>query len=158
MRSFVLATSGMVLETARVVAQGHAYSCGLPQEERRAWAKLSLLANRRMLDGTEAELTRVAHQDFMLRMWVIDRLGPDDADPDWSPRALAADTLAALTLTPERAAALADGWRDLPVEDILRLRRHKNLTAHLERLVGHLPPGPLREQLVTWTGTRRLLP
>ncbi|WP_247613258.1 hypothetical protein [Streptomyces galbus] len=148
----------MALETARLVAQSHACSSRLPQEERRAWAKLSLLANRRMLDGTEESRHRVAHQDFMWRMRVIDELGPDDTDPDWSPQALAADTLAALTLTPERAAALAPGWRDFPVEDILRLRRHKNLTAHLERLVGHLAPGPLREQLVTWTGTRRLLP
>ena len=43
----------------------------------------------------------------MLRMWVIDRLGPVPTCPDWSPDALAADTLGALTLTPAQAQALA---------------------------------------------------
>ncbi|MFJ6530844.1 hypothetical protein ACIQMZ_37050 [Streptomyces longwoodensis] len=38
------------------------------------------------------------------------------------------------------------------------LRRPADLTAHLEWLVGHLAPGPVREALVTWAGTRRLLP
>ncbi|GAA3623737.1 hypothetical protein GCM10022419_131720 [Nonomuraea rosea] len=50
------------------------------------------------------------------------------------------------------AAGLAKGWRDLPIEQIRELRRHKNLTAHLETLVGYLAHGPVRERLVTWTG------
>jgi hypothetical protein len=91
-------------------------------------------------------------------MWVIDRLGSDGTDPDWSPEALASDTLHALTFTPGQAADLAEGWRDLPIEQIRELRRHKNLTAHLESLVGYLAPGPDRERLVAWTTTRHLLP
>ncbi|MFF6829745.1 hypothetical protein [Streptomyces longwoodensis] len=158
MQNFIASTSGKLLETARVLAQGHAYARDRPGEDRRRWAKLSLLANRGLLDGTETSRVRVAQQEFMLRMWVIEQLGPDDTDPDWNPEALAVDTLAALTLTPARAAALADGWRDLPVGDILVLRWQKNLTAHLEWLVGHLAPGPVREALVTWAETRRLLP
>jgi hypothetical protein len=111
-----------------------------------------------MLDNTEGSSTRVARLNFTLRTWVIDRLGPDDTDPDWSPQALASDTLDALTFTPTQAAGLAEGWRDLPIERIRELRRHKNLTAHLERLVGYLAPGPVRDRLATWTATRRLLP
>jgi hypothetical protein len=162
LRTFMHAGRGRRLEVARVAAQGHAYDSSLPSEARRQWAKLSLLANRRMLDDREESSARVAQQDFMLRMWVIDRLGPDDTDPDWSPRALAADTLDALTFTPTQAAALAaalaDGWRDLPIERIRELRWHKNLTAHLDSLVGFLAPGPVRDRLVAWTATRRLLP
>lgn len=158
LRTFILDARGRRLEAARVAAQGQAYDAGHPQEARRQWAKLSLLANRRMLDHTEGSSARVAQQDFMLRMWVIDRLGPDDTGPDWSPEALASDTLAALTFTPTQAAALAGGWRDLPIEQIRELRWHKNMTAHLESLIGHLPPGPVRERLVTWTATRQLLP
>ncbi|MFJ3842269.1 hypothetical protein ACIPY6_43260 [Streptomyces sp. NPDC090054] len=89
---------------------------------------------------------------------MIDRLGPDDTDPDWSPDALAADTLDALTITPAQGAALAHGWRDLDIEQIRRLRWHKNLTAHLETLLGYLAPGRTRDQLLAWTSTRRLLP
>jgi hypothetical protein len=94
----------------------------------------------------------------MLRMWVIDRLGPDDTDPDLSPEALASDTLEALTFSPSQAAGLAEGRRDLPIEQIRELRWHKNLTGHLKSLVGYLAPGPVREQLITWTATRQLLP
>ncbi|MEV7393242.1 MULTISPECIES: hypothetical protein [unclassified Streptomyces] len=158
LQTFVHDARGRQLETARVAAQGKAYNSSHSQGDRRQWAKLSLLANRRMLDHAGGHPARVAQQDFMLRMWVIDWLGPDDRDLDWSPEALASDTLDALTFTPPQAAALAEGWRDLPTEQIRELRRHKNLTAHLERLVGYLVPGPVRERLVTWTATRRLLP
>lgn len=158
LQTYVHDARGQQLETARVVAQGHAYNSSHASEARRQWAKLSLLANRRMLDHREGRSARVAQQDFVLRMWVIDRLGPDDTDPDWSPKALAADTLDALTFTPTQAAALADGWRDLPIEQIRELRWHKNLTAHLESLVGHLAPGPIRDRLVIWSATRQFLP
>ncbi|MFD7875154.1 hypothetical protein ACFV5G_13785 [Streptomyces sp. NPDC059766] len=39
-----------------------------PQETRRQWAKLSLLANRRMVDNAKGPSARVTQQDFMLRM------------------------------------------------------------------------------------------
>ncbi|MCT9089682.1 hypothetical protein N4G70_12465 [Streptomyces sp. ASQP_92] len=149
---------GRHLETARVVAQGHAYNSSHPQEARRQWAKLSLLANRHTLDHAEGRSAREVQQEFMLRMWVIDRLGPDDTDTDWSPEALASDTLDALTFTPSQAAGLTKVWRELPTEQILKLRHHKNLTTHLERLIGYLEPGPLREHLLAWTATRLLLP
>ncbi|MFJ8085383.1 hypothetical protein ACIQ6Y_32975 [Streptomyces sp. NPDC096205] len=54
----------------------------------------------------------MAHQDFMLRMWMIDQLGPDDGDRDWCPEALASDTLDALTFSPAQAADLAEGTCD----------------------------------------------
>ncbi|MFH9613211.1 hypothetical protein ACH4MM_05520 [Streptomyces pratensis] len=68
------------------------------------------------------------------------------------------DGRCALSITPAQAAALADGWRDLALEEVRRLRWHKNLTAHLETLLGHLAPGRTRDQLLAWTSTRRLLP
>lgn len=156
--TFIHGGHGQELETARVAAQQQAYNACHAPEVRRQWAKLSLLANRRMPDSTAGDSARVAQQDFMLRTWVIDHLGPDDTDPDWSPQALTSDTLAALTLTPAQAADLAAAWCGLPIEQIRELRRHKNLTAHLDSLVGHLEPGPVRERLLAWSETRRLLP
>ncbi|WP_435060259.1 hypothetical protein [Streptomyces sp. bgisy060] len=149
---------GQQLETARVAAQGHAYDSSHPPEARRQWAKLSLLANRRMRDNAKGPSAREAQQDFMLRMWAINHLGPDRTDHEWSPEALAFDTLDALTFTPGQAAHLAEGWRALPIERIRELRWHKNLTSHLESLVGYLAPGPVREQLANWNAARLLLP
>ncbi|MFE3774595.1 hypothetical protein [Streptomyces sp. NPDC059122] len=158
LQTFIHDARGQQLGTARVAAQGQAHNSSHRREARRQWAKLSLLGNGRMLDNAEGRSARVAQQDFMLRMWVIDRLGPDNTDPDWSPEALASDTLNTLTFTPAQAAGLAEHWRDLPIEQIRELRWHKNLTAHLESLAGYLAPGPVRERLVTWAATRALLP
>ncbi|GHG50256.1 hypothetical protein GCM10018779_10220 [Streptomyces griseocarneus] len=68
----------------------------------------------------------------MLRMWVIDQLGPDDKDPDWNPERLATDTAAVLTLAPCDARALTAHWRSLGIDQIGELRRYKNLTVHLD--------------------------
>ncbi len=149
---------GQELEAVRVVAQSHAYRADEPHEARQQWAKLSLQANQRLHGDGPWDRARAAQQNFMLRMWMIEQLGPDDEDHDWSPETLAADTIAALALTPAEARALADHWRGLAVEQIGELRRHKNLTAHLDRLVNHLQPSPVRDQLLAWTVTRQHLP
>ncbi|MFE1437403.1 hypothetical protein [Streptomyces sp. NPDC058739] len=146
------------LESVRVIAQGHAYRADRPSHARRLWAELSLLANRRLRELGAGGSAREDRQDVALRMWVIDRLGPQDENPDWSPEALGADTLAALTLSPSDAVARAHNWRGLPLAEIRELRRHKNLTAHLERLIGHLRPGPTRDLLLPWIEHRRVLP
>ncbi|WP_093661786.1 hypothetical protein [Streptomyces wuyuanensis] len=65
------------------------------------------------------------------------------------------DTLAALAMSPSEAAALATDWPELPFEQTRELWRHKNPTAHLERLIGHLQPGPTRGRLLPWIETRR---
>ncbi|QKW06210.1 hypothetical protein HUT18_07125 [Streptomyces sp. NA04227] len=158
LRTYIHDACGQQLETARIAAQARAYDPTHTQEVRRRWAKLSLLASRHMRTDSTGGHARVCQQDFMLRMWVIDQLGPDDTDLDWRPDALASDTLAALTCTPAQAAALADRWRDLAIEQIRELRWHKNLTAHVDRLVGYLAPGPIRDELLVWTATRQRLP
>jgi hypothetical protein len=157
LRAFATDAQGQELEAVRVVAQTHAYRSDEPQQARRQWAKLSLQANQRLHGDGRWDRARAAQHNFMLRMWIIDHLGPDE-DPDWNPERLAADTVAALALAPSEARALADHWRDLAVEQIGELRRHKDLTAHLDRLINHLPPGPTREQLLVWAQTRQHLP
>jgi hypothetical protein len=61
-------------------------------------------------------------------------------------RSLANGTLAALYLEPGRAEPMAAGWRDLPIEQIGELRGHKDLAAHIQRLMPSLPPGPINDQ------------
>lgn len=148
---------GRALEGARVVAQFHAHQADQPRETRLRWAALFLDANKRGHSDGPWDQARMRSQDFMFRIWIIDHLGPGP-DPAWNPEILAADTLAALTLDPAQARALAADWRSLPIEHIGELRRHKNLTAHLDQLIKHLPPGPTRERLTAWLNVRAQLP
>jgi len=153
-----LAPGSKALETVRVLAQSHAYRSGEDPHARLRWARLSLDANRRAHGSGAWDRARMLSHDFMLRTWIIGHLGPDDADPNWSPEALAADTLAALTLDPGQAGTVPKSWHELPVEQIGELRRHKTLTAHLDTLIGYLQPGPARDQLSVWNQVRVRLP
>lgn len=148
-----------VLERIRLVAQSHAYhDLDQPGEVRRQWAGVALLANRRMRNGERVSPTADLQLDFMLRTWGIDRFGAQDDCPDWNPGILASDTLDALAYSPSEARDLAGDWRRLPADRIRELRRHKNLTGHLDVLVRHLPAGPVREQLLRWVEAREQLP
>ncbi|MER5863733.1 hypothetical protein [Kitasatospora sp. NPDC002040] len=148
---------GRVLEQIREFAQFHAYRSEEPKHVRLRWAKLSLLANRRLRGDDPWNQARTAQQAFALRIWIIGHLGPD-TDPDWNPETLAADTLAALALDSAEAGTLSVGWPDLPIEQIGELRRHKNMTAHLDRLLALLQPSPTTDQLVAWQEVRKHLP
>jgi hypothetical protein len=99
----------------------------------------------------------MAANNVRLRTNIIDRLGPDIQDPDWNPDLVAADILAALTLTPTQARELSDHWQALPVERFCELRDVKNTTAPLQRLLRHLQPGPIRDQAREWLTIRELL-
>ncbi|HEY9327528.1 MAG TPA: hypothetical protein VIS09_04720 [Streptomyces sp.] len=145
------------LERIRVIAQSRAYRCGDPDGARLRWAKLSLKANARLPGGTSWNDARKNCQNFALRPWIIQHVGPG-TDPDWAPEALAADTLAALTLAPGRGRSLSTGRHDLPAERISELRRHKNMTAHVDQLVHLVPSGPTKDRLSSWIDVRKHLP
>ncbi|MBM9509308.1 hypothetical protein [Actinacidiphila acididurans] len=152
---------GHELERIRTVAQSYIHRSDQPRDVRLRWAKLSLAANRRYHGDGAWEQARTRSQEFALRTWVIACLASDTdlaSDPDWNPEALATDTLAALSLEPGRAESAATGWRDLPIEQIGELRRHKNLTAHIDLLMPSLPPGPVKDRLAAWVSVRRHLP
>jgi hypothetical protein len=157
LEAFAPAQDGQELERVRVVAQSRAYWSDEPGPVRRRWATLSLRANERLRGDGPWHRARAASRDFVLRTWIIEHLGPDPV-PDWNPETLAADTLAALTLDPSHARALSADWRGLPREQIGELRRHKNLTAHVGRLVDVLRPGPTKDRLLAWIAVRDFLP
>jgi hypothetical protein len=158
LEAFAATQRGEELEQVRVIAESHAvHRSDEPTHLRRRWAKLSLRANQRLPGDGPWHHVRTTTHAFALRTWVIEHLGPD-MDPDWDPEVLAADTLAALTIDPGDARTMSTGWRDLPIEQIGELRRQKNLTAHLDRLVHLLLPGPNKDRLATWLEVRELLP
>jgi hypothetical protein len=157
LEAHAVAHHGQELEQIGVVAQARAYRPGQPRQARLRWAKLSLRANEQLHGDDPWDRVRMLTHNFALRTWVIEHLGPD-TDPDWNPEVLAADTLAALALDPDQARTRSGEWRNLPVEQLSELRQHKNLTAHLDKLIRHVRTGPVRDQLIAWTEMRPHLP
>ncbi|MFE2572037.1 hypothetical protein [Streptomyces mirabilis] len=149
---------GQELERIREVTVSHAQDDHLDAESRKRWAKLSLQTNARMPGDGPWPQARRAGNNFRLRTLIIDRLGPDRQDFDWDPDLLASDILATLTLTPTHARELSCHWHALPTDQIAELRRLKNGTAPLQRLLRHLQPGPTCDQAREWLAVRDLLP
>jgi hypothetical protein len=145
------------LDRARQAARSHACQLGESEAGVRRRAKLALAAIARLRGDDPTYRARRAQENFLVRMWIIEKLGPN-GDPDWDPVALATDTLATLTLDADQATAMAINWRDLPHEQRGELHRHHNLTLHVHRLVRHLPGGPAKDRLIAWAGFGRQLP
>lgn len=145
------------LDRARYAAQSHACQLGeIKAGVRRRWAKLALAATTRMPADNPTDQVQREQRNFLLRMWILEKLGPD-GDPDWDPATLAADTLTAITLNAAQAVAMATNWRHRPREQIAELHRHNHLTQHVHRLVHHLPSGPAKDHLSEWIGFGDLL-
>lgn len=147
-------------ELDRVLQAARTHACQSGESDagvRRRWAKSALAAIARLPGDNPTHRVRRQQENFLLRMWIIEKLGPD-GDPDWDPATLATDTLATLTLDADQATATAAGWRDLPDEQRGELHRHNNLTPHVHRLVRHLPSGPAKDRLIGWIGFDRKLP
>lgn len=146
------------LEQIREVTVSHTQDDRLDAESRKRWAKLSLHTNARMTGEHPWQQARKADNNLRLRTLIIDRLGPDESDPDWNPNVVASDILAVLTLTPATAREMSSHWQILPIDQIASLRRHKNATAPLQQLLRHLQPGPTHDHAREWLAVRDLLP
>ncbi|MFE5488946.1 hypothetical protein ACFQ7Z_03100 [Streptomyces virginiae] len=146
------------MELIRDVALARAEDGRLTPEVRKQWAKLSLQVNARMHGNEPWGQARMAMQNAGLRTQMIEQLGADTSDRDWDPAEVVADLLSAVTMAPAEARALCAGWQALPIEQIGALRRIKNVTASLGRLLDHLEPGPLHAQAREWVTVRHLLP
>jgi hypothetical protein len=129
----------------RIMPQRRAYDRTLPAGTRREWAMVFLS----LVEGSErfADLDRwtaatdVAH----MRALLINEFGPLPGDETWDPAALVRSALATTTLHPRAAGELAHRWTALPREDILLLRRHKNLLGALATVIDQVPDGSDRD-------------
>lgn len=100
-----------------------------------------------------------AHDQFMMRAYVIVNIGSPPGEEIWEPAVLARDVLNTLTIPPERALDLAGRWRSLPIEQVRLLRDHKAiLNALPPGLVDLIPEGDLSARVRRWLAIRPQLP
>jgi hypothetical protein len=142
----------------RIMPQSRVYDRTLPPDIRREWAMVFLL----LVEGSErfAGLDRwaAATDAASMRALLINELGPLPGDETWDSAALVRSVLVTTTLHPQTANELARRWRALPREDILLLRRHKNLLATLAMVFDQVPDGSDRDIARAWLAVRPSLP
>jgi hypothetical protein len=143
---------------ARIAPQRRAYNRTSPPDVRRDWALVFLS----LVDSSEtfANLNHwtAATDAATIRALLINELGPIPGDTPWDPAALTQRVLATTTLRPEAAADLAREWKTLPRQEILLLRRHKNLLTPLTTIIDQLPHGRDRDHVEDWYAVLPNLP
>ncbi|MGW3385890.1 hypothetical protein [Streptomyces cinereoruber] len=116
-------------EQLRDLAVGRMQDGDLPAGTRIRWGRLALAA----LPGKypEGRSQRLVIESARVRAYLIREFGPDATDPARDLPALRADVLRNLGMPRETAARLADGWRALPRDQMLRLRLARNMLSAL---------------------------
>ncbi|KOX23752.1 MULTISPECIES: hypothetical protein [unclassified Streptomyces] len=141
----------------RVLAVGGMQRHDLPAGTRIRWGRLALAA----LPGKyreEPSLHSVV-EAARVRAYLIREFGPDDTDPARDLAALRADVVRNLSMSLETAARLAGEWQALPREQVLRLRRVKNLLSTLRPVLPLLEDGDSSvEELRAWLELAPRLP
>ncbi len=129
-------------EQLRDLAVGGIQRPDLPSEVRLRWGRLALSAiSGKYRTGLSQQRTA---ESAHVRAYMIKEFGESDTDPARNLPALCADILRDLGMPLESAARLATGWRTAPREQMLQLRRIKNMLTPLLLLQDLLEGGESR--------------
>lgn len=116
-------------EQLRDLAVGGMQRRDLPAEIRLRWGRLSLSAiSGKYRTGPSQQMTA---ESAHVRAYMIKEFGESETDLARNLATLCSDVLRDLEMPFESAAGLATGWRTAPCEQMLQLRRIKNMLTPL---------------------------
>lgn len=143
----------------RVYAVGGMQDEKLPESDRQRWAEIALAAITMKVATGESDTREAAADAARVRGYLIINFGPTRDEGTRDPQDLARTAISALDLSREEVAAAAQGWRDLPIAEILALRRVKNVLTALRQIQKELPPEEeLTEEIRVWVDLIPFLP
>ncbi|MEU9290631.1 hypothetical protein AB0D57_39840 [Streptomyces sp. NPDC048275] len=120
----------------------------------RAWSALLAAAER----ATGPQRNEWLLRDLWLRSWLVEKIGPHGDESLFDPGPVLERVLDAMPMSPEAAAELAPGWRDLARERILELRMIRMLLNPARHIAPLLADHPRRPELDTWQEVAARLP
>jgi hypothetical protein len=111
-----------------------------------AWSALLAAADR----STGPQFDEWLMRDLWLRAWLLENVGPRPDVPLLDPRPPFDRALDALPMSREEAAELVPRWRELEREQMLSLRRAKQLLAVMRSVAPHVEGHPRWAEHEAW--------
>ncbi|WP_157840070.1 hypothetical protein [Streptomyces megasporus] len=150
---------GATLEELRDMSVGRMQSSLLQREERVLWGEVAILCARRKKAIGVVDPLASAAEEARVRVYIIHEFGEIDRGEFWSLARLCEFVLNSISCSLEDVRAKASSWRDLNREEILSLRRVKNLLNAMKSVEELLQgEGGVCADVRTWLGTIPQLP
>ncbi|MER7174529.1 hypothetical protein [Streptomyces mesophilus] len=146
-------------EYLRDGAVGKLQNKDLGDADRIAWAKFAALSISRRIESGEKDSLTSAAELARVRAYVIREFGPSSEEPFRNPDRLCREALEEIPMGYAEVRALAEEWKRRAPEEMLTLRRIKNLLTPLQDVADHLESSssPGRE-IREWLDLIPLLP
>lgn len=130
----------------------------LSNDQRIRWGELAVQAARLLhSEGGIDELYATSMEVFS-RSYMITNFGPGELCSVRDPRDLVLHSIEKIGRAPDEVSRVADDWHQLPVPEILFLRRIKNIMKPLQEVMGYLDEESLRNDLNAWLALIPKLP
>ncbi|AIR98139.1 hypothetical protein [Streptomyces glaucescens] len=115
------------------------------------WVRLALTAIRKKAQGSDVDRKAALAEETNVRVNAIRAFGAAQDGGLLDPVDLCESVFREIGQTPEEVRTKAVLWRSLPPQEMLRLRRVKNLLTPLRGVESLIPPGdPLHRELSAW--------
>ncbi|NWF27958.1 hypothetical protein HW130_17075 [Streptomyces sp. PKU-EA00015] len=138
-------------EQIRELSVGRMQSAAYPQEIRIRWAHLALAAIAGKYASPLEDPKKPVAESAHVRSFMIREFGESETDEARRIGELCADVEAHLGMTREEALQLASEWRGAPREQVLHLRRIKNMLTPLAGIQDLLrEEDPIQQDITEW--------
>lgn len=115
------------------------------------WGRLALSAISKKSTLAADDHLKLAAESVRVRSYMIQEFGVSESNEVRNPTALYAYIIGNIGMSPTEAALMATNWRNAPREQMLRLRRAKNMIAPLAAIQGILGEyGPIHPDIAAW--------
>lgn len=138
-------------EMIRDLSVGRMRNPGLDAGTQLRWVRLALAALRRKRDSAEFDSASILADEVYVRVFAVQRFGAVPGDPIRDPLEACRAVFREIHESRDDVAAATAEWRSLSKQEILRLRRIKNLLKLLQPIIDFIPrEAPQFQQLTEW--------
>ncbi|MGW7350320.1 hypothetical protein [Streptomyces sp. NPDC054784] len=145
-------------EQIREICVGRLQCSEGSQEDRVRWAEIAIVVIGKKDLANKKSKYVPAIEEVRIRVYTINTFGSDRSVDMRNPDKLIRLVMGVLDIDYERAASSACNWQALPADEILRLRRIKNLMSALQTIDPSILDSPAGNRVKPWIELAPRLP